>query len=117
MASREARPAPVTPPWTVLPPRSVQARRGACETGASPSATPGGDETRRCGCCSRKCAADWIDCAALHFNRNAAIEKIDRQDEQIVVRLAPDQDAFHPGQRTLNNADTLAVAKIRIRQQ
>src|SRR2546428_4937865 len=49
---------------------------------------------------------------AVDLHRDASVEKVDREHEKALVRIATDEDPLHVGERTGGNADPLTVAQI-----
>ena len=57
----------------------------------------------------------WDDHRAVNLHGNGPTEELHRDDEQTLLRLAPDQDAFDACQEALCDADPVPFWQIRVR--
>jgi len=57
----------------------------------------------------------WNDRRAVNLHGNGPTEELNRDDEQTLLRLAPDQDAFDACQEALCDADPVPFWQIHVR--
>ena len=57
----------------------------------------------------------WNDRRAVNLHCDRPTEEFNRDDEQTLLRLAPDQDAFDACQEALCDADPVPFRQIRVR--
>jgi hypothetical protein len=59
---------------------------------------------------------DGNDRRTVDLDRDALMDKVDRQDQQSSIRAAPDQDAFDTREWPFIDADALALAQVWVRK-